>query len=256
MEKQQSCKSCSKEAVDRVPIIRVIERLDSLFDQDNLAEAQRLLEYWENEAERLGDKRGLLEILNEEIGLYRRLGSKEKGLAAVESALKIIEEENFGETVSVGTILINAATTMKAFGLARNAVPIYERAKKNYEANSVEGYKKAALFNNMATCYAELEESESAEECYLDAIKILSQDNKNDGEIAVSFVNLAHLYHDLDPTDERAFDAMEKAWEYLNSESIEHDGNYAFICSKCAPAFGYFGYFLREKELEKNYERN
>ena len=37
------------------------------------------------------------------------------------------------------------------------------------------------------------------------------------------------------------------------------DGNYAFVCEKCAPTFHYYGYFLWGAELEERaraiYER-
>ena len=40
----------------------------------------------------------------------------------------------------------------------------------------------------------------------------------------------------------------------------KRDGYYAFVCEKCASVFGYFGYFVYEKELEKRardiYERS
>ena len=254
-EKQTQCKSCSKEIQDKVPIIRVIEKLDSFFAKDDLDSALRLLTYWESEANNLGDTRGLLEILNEEIGLYRRLADKENGLKAVKSAIDIMEKEEYTNTVSAGTIYINAATTMKAFGLAEEALPYYEKAQKIYNTLGADNYKTAALHNNMASTYAELEKSEDAEANYLKAIELLSSSHDNDGEIAVSYINLAHLYADIDPDDERITESLEKAWEYLQSPHITHDGNYAFICSKCAPAYGYFGYFLREKELSSEAER-
>ncbi len=254
-EKQAQCKSCSKEIQDKVPIIRVIEKLDSFFSKNDLDSALRLLNYWEKEAKNLGDTKGLLEILNEEIGIYRRLNDKERGLKSAEAAIEIIEQEGYEGTVSAGTIYINAATTMKAFGLAEQALPYYKKAEEIYEKLGASSYKTAALFNNMASAYAELGERENAEKSYLKAIELLSQSNDSDGEIAVSFVNLAHLYNDANEEDERIGQSMEKAWEYLQSENIVRDGSYAFICSKCAPAFGYFGYFLRKKQLEEEAEK-
>jgi hypothetical protein len=53
---------------------------------------------------------------------------------------------------------------------------------------------------------------------------------------------------------------MECAWTLLSSDENEHDGNFAFLCSKCYPSFGYFGYFDYENKLkalvEKIYEGN
>ena len=36
--------------------------------------------------------------------------------------------------------------------------------------------------------------------------------------------------------------AIEQAWEYLNADGQEQNGNYAFVCEKCAPVFEYYGY--------------
>ena len=53
---------------------------------------------------------------------------------------------------------------------------------------------------------------------------------------------------------------MDEAWEMLMSADNVQDGDFAFICSKCYPSFGFFGYFEREAELraltEKIYEGN
>ena len=76
------CKGCSKESYVTIPTARVIAKLDELFSTNDLAAVGRLLEYWEREARNLGDDRGLLEILNEEIGYYRRTAEKDKALAA------------------------------------------------------------------------------------------------------------------------------------------------------------------------------
>ena len=53
-------------------------------------------------------------------------------------------------------------------------------------------------------------------------------------------------------------DYVEKAMKIFD-EHENRDGYYAFVCEKCASVFGYFGYFICEKELEKRareiYER-
>jgi exodeoxyribonuclease-3 len=58
-------------------------KLDELFATNDLCAVGRLLEYWEREARNLGDKRGLIEILNEEIGYFRRTAEKEKALSVI-----------------------------------------------------------------------------------------------------------------------------------------------------------------------------
>lgn len=76
---QEKC-SCSKEPIGTIPIMRVIDKIDEMFEKDDLQGAKRVLEYWEQEAKALGDTKGLLEILSEQIGLYRKLGEKKRDL--------------------------------------------------------------------------------------------------------------------------------------------------------------------------------
>lgn len=49
---------------------------------------------------------------------------------------------------------------------------------------------------------------------------------------------------------ERQIEAyLDRALELLDAPSAPRDGYYAFVCEKCAPAFGYHGYFLAEADL-------
>ncbi len=116
-------------------------------------------------------------------------------------------------------------------------------------------YKMAALYNNMSSAFSDLGERAVCEECCFKAIEILEHNAGCNGEIAVTLVNLAHLYHEEDPFDERIYEFMDKAWELLISDENEQDGNFAFLCSKCAPSFGFFGYFEKEAELKKLTEK-
>lgn len=252
----EKCSGCSKEQQNKVPILRVISKLDELFSRNDLSGAARLLEYWSGEADMLGDKRGKLEILSEQIGLYRRTNERDKALKAVNDALLIIEQESLQNGMSTGTIYVNIATTLKAFGKVEEGMPYYKKAEEIYNSNAnVSFFKKAALNNNMASAYAEMGEGEMAQKHYLKAIELLSDDSQFYGEIAVSYVNLAHLYEDMKKSETSILEAMDKAWDYLNKDGIKKDGNYAFICSKCAPSFDYFGFDKRAAQLKSEANR-
>ena len=41
------------------------------------------------------------------------------------------------------------------------------------------------------------------------------------------------------------------AEELLNEPSLPRNGYYAFVCEKCAPVFGHYGWFAAEAELRK-----
>ena len=238
-----ACRGCSKEPTGRVPVPRVIEKLDRFFAVNDLSGAEALLDYWEAEGRALGDERGLLAILNEKAGLYRRTENAGKGLAAAREACSLVEALGIDRSFSGGTILLNAATTMKAFGEVRGALTLYERAKEIYDLSSASGrYEYAALCNNMASACEALSDYVRAEALYREAIALLEKEGRHDGEIAVSYVNLAHLCIERDPSDKEAVDrALSRAWEFLTSDRQPHDANYAFICSKCAPSYAFFG---------------
>lgn len=261
---QEKC-SCSKEPIGTIPIMRVIDKIDEMFEKDDLQGARRVLEYWEQEAKALGDTKGLLEILSEQIGLYRKLGEREKGLEAVDEALAILACKGGAESVNDATIYLNCATTMKAFSRADEAIKYYEIAKQRYETSlPKDDYRLAGLYNNYATALCDLHRYEEGRKCYEKAIEVL----KNKGgfcEVAVSYVNLAHLVYDEaqskgEECDDEIEALLDKAYKHLDDASLTHDGNYAFVCSKCAPAFGFFGYFMQKEELENRakqiYENN
>ena len=173
----------------------------------------------------------------------------------------MIQNKGIGDAVSIGTIYLNGATTMKAFGLAEDAMQYYEKAKIIYEENLEEDdYRIAALYNNMSSAYKDLGEYLKAESACYKAIEVLKKKDDCYGEIAVTLINVAHIYYDQEPADERIDEIMDKAWELLMSKKNTHDGDFAFLCSKCYPSFGFFGYFQREAELraltEKIYEGN
>ncbi len=261
MSEFAKCSSCSKESYAYVPIARVMQKLDELFDKNDLHGVGALLDYWEREAHIIHDKRGLLEILNEQIGYFRRTGEKDRALHAVREAFALIEELGVENSEASGTIYLNGATTLKAFGEAAEAIKYYDMAKAIYDSTLPwDDYKLAAFYNNISSAYKDLGEIENAEKACYSALKILESRGGYFGEAAVTHVNLAHLYYDADMFDERVYEHMECAWTLLSSDENGHDGNFAFLCSKCYPSFGYFGYFDYENKLkalvEKIYEGN
>ena len=49
--------------------------------------------------------------------------------------------------------------------------------------------------------------------------------------------------------EEKVGDYLDTAEELLDTESLPRNGYYAFVCEKCAPVFGHYGYFATEAEL-------
>lgn len=242
-----------------IPVRSVLAKLDAAFAKNDLQEATRLLEYWENEGRELGDERGLVTIYSEQMGLYRKTSDEEKGLRSVEKGMELLRKLGLEESVSGSTVLLNAATTLKAFGRAKDAIPLYEKVKVVYDKYVDENDKKrAGFYNNAALCYADVGRKEQAETYYKRALDVLSRSEGNENEIAITYVNMAHLYEQTDGREDDMYLCMEKALEVLRAQTVQN-GAYAFTCEKCAPSFGYFGYFMAEEELKKKakeiYER-
>lgn len=250
--KSNNCKGCSKVDNEKIDVFRFIQNLDSFFRTNDLNGAGDYLRYWENEAKALSDKAGLLTVLNEEIGYFRRTGDREQALRVVKETKELLQKDEIKNTPSGAVIYINTATTLSAFGKASEGIPLYEQAEKVYSDHGLEGtFEFASLLNNKATALSNLKQYDEAEKCIERAIGVLKKEGKHDGEIAVSLVNLAHLIFNRDSTAyEQVESTLDLAWEYINSPRQPHDANFAFIISKCAPSYRYFKRELEADALE------
>lgn len=245
------------EQLRTVPIGRVIDKLDEYLHKNDYEAAERHLRYWLAEAREAKDLRGMLSIRNEQIGLYRKLLRKAEGLEAIEEALDLCIRLGIENTVSMGTTLVNAATAYKAFGMAKRALPLYVQAQRIYEAMLDGGDARlGGLYNNMALTVMELGEYERAGSLLEKAMHIMSQIPHAEGELAITCCNLADLASAMHgEAAEAAIDRyLTRALELLDTQDLPRDGNYAFICEKCADTFGFYGYFLAEQELKKRAE--
>ncbi len=248
--KEPSCPLCDgkdfyypqKDApLGRIPIDRVISKVDSLFDKNDYVEAGRLLVYWENEAKALRDKRGELAIQSELIGYYRKQNNQEKGLSAVNRAIELVKELNQGDIASGATIFINCATAYKAFGMPQQAMPLYNRAEEIYKkVLTPNDARFGGLYNNMALALADLGDFKESEKSYFLALSVMEKAPHGEAECAITYINLAHTYEDFGVT-EKINECMAKAYSLLKSDNLIHDGYYAFVIEKCAPSFAYFG---------------
>ena len=234
---------------------RLIQEFDALCNQGREEDARDLLEREQATARSAGDWRGELSMTNELLGQYRRTQQADKGLAAVNHALELIRVHHLGRTVSGATILLNAATTLKAFGHAAESIPIFTHVARVYADNlDPADYRFAGLYNNMALSYDDTGDMESAERFFDLALKTIAKTEHPENDSAVTWCNLAELYGKRDLEDERIADCLERAWACLNAPDLPRDGYHAFTISKCAPTFDYFGYFLYAKELRERAE--
>ena len=235
---------------------RLIQELDRLCAEGREQDGRDLLERSLAEARAQGDWRSELTVLSELLGQYRRTGEADKGLRTVSDALALVRVHHMGRTVSGATVLLNAATTLKAFGHAKDSIPIFTHVARVYADNLDPGdYRFAGLYNNMALSYDETGDVSNAERCYRLALAILERMEHQENDLAVTWCNLAELYGRRDLEDERVGECLERAWDCLNAPGLAHDGYHAFTVSKCAPCFDYYGYFLYAGKLRERAEK-
>ena len=235
-----------------IPTQRVFDKLDEYFSRNDYDGAERHLLYWVQEAEAIRDARSQLAFWNELAGLYRKVGKEAEALRAVERLLALVERMGIDEDVGAGTTYINCATVYKAFGRAAEAVPLFEHAKRVYEAALPRGDKRfGGLYNNMALALVDLRRFEEAYAFYDKAIAVMQAAEDGDLEVAITYLNVASAKdaeHGAVESEAVVEDCLEKARRLLDGHT-DKNGYYAFVCEKCAPTFGYYGHFMYEKEL-------
>ena len=243
---------------DSISVERVIEKLDEHLNRNDYAAARRHLDHWLAEADTARDLRTKLSLLNEKIGLHRKLGDKAESLAAADSALALARRLGMARTVTMGTTLINAATAHKAFGQADLALPMYQEARALYETLlAPDDSRLGGLYNNMALALVDLGRFREAEQLYQKAMDVMAKAPNGELDIAISWCNLADLaVAELGPeqAEDRVADCLARAETLLNTDSLPRNGYYAFVCEKCAPCFGYYGYFRTEQDLRRRAE--
>ena len=233
----------------RIPVPEIIARCDELFNTEQMGPLGDHLRHWLAKARELGDEQGELTILSELMGHYRMTGDRERGLEAVRDGFALMKKIGEEGTVSAGTILLNGATALQAFGETEKALNCYAEAFRCYGAHlDPMDARFAGLLNNMAGAYAASGNFRSAEDHYLRALDVLKACG-NLMDSAVTYVNLAQLYASADPDDPMIQATLDCAMDCFDSPDAVRDGYYAHTCRKCASAFGAFGRPETEKEL-------
>ncbi len=243
----------------RIPVGRIIEKVDACFAKNDYVEAGKLLVYWRDEALSLCDKDGELSMQSELIGYYRKQNDKQNALISVARALELITELEQDEKASGATIFINCATAYKAFDMPKEALPLYVRAENIYlNVLDKNDARFGGLYNNMALALVDLGDFDWAEKTYFKALAVMKNIYGGQSHSAITYVNLAHMYEQTGKT-QKINECLNKAYDLLKSDALKHDGYYAFVLQKCAPSFNYFGrqdvYEQFTKEAKSIYER-
>ena len=232
-----------------------IKELDGYFTRNDLDGAGIFLTQNLDLCRREGNRAGMLTVLDECVGYYRQTGDEEAGMKAVNECLDLIGRMSLDNKTS-GTILLNCATTMKAYGKAAEAMEYYSLAEEKLtSALPANDPLIAGLYNNMALALQDNGEIGKAEECFLKALEITDGSDSTALEYAVTCVNLAHLRFDRDYLDTSVNELLDSAYRILSDDRFTWLPRYGFTCRKCAPAYGFFGRIADEKEIRERGEK-
>ena len=228
-------------------------RLDALIGRGRWDEAETLLLTARDRALERGDDAMALSIESERMGFYRMCGKEDGFRSAMESALSLLQKVRI-DRCSRGTILINAATGLVAFGRASEAMPLYKETESLYKAVLRPGdYLFAALYNNMAAAWWSLGDFPSAEGFMRRALVILEK-LPHHPDLATTWVNLAQLYAAFAVGEEQVCQALDRAREIFDDPEMIWDGYYAHTAQKCAGAYDDFGRIGDAAELRERAE--
>ena len=237
---------------------RLLSRLDEHLAKNDYDGAKRHLLYWLSEAREVSDFSTELLILNELMGLSRKLGEREDALNYALLAMDKVKEMGIEGQVGAGTTYLNCATVFKAFGLAHKSLEVFEIAREIYERElEQDDTRLSGLYNNMALTLVDLGRFCDALELYGKAISILEKSDTGAPEIAITHLNIASSLEaemGLEEAEGEINEHIELAFSLLDGYE-RRDGYYAFVCEKCASVFGYYGFFTYEAQLSERARR-
>lgn len=97
----------------------------------------------------------------------------------------------------------------------------------------------------MGLALVDLKQFRQAEALYQKAITVMQAVPEKEPEQAITYLNLAtaaEMEHGLSQAQPMIADYVQKAMACMEIGKDRSDGNYAFVCEKCATVFGYYGY--------------
>ena len=256
------CVLCGKpgeeETAQPVPIGRIMDKLREYEDRNDWPAVERHLKYWLAEAEANRDERGQLMLNNELMGYYRKQGKQEDAFSHADKAVKLVEKLGMEDTVTAGTTWVNTGTVREAFGDPVGGLAYFEMARANYEKN-LQGNdsRLGGLYNNMALSLAVCGRYEEATDMFRKAIAVMEKQEHGEPEQAITWLNMADAAEaamGAEQAEDTVEEYLEKAEALLNTPDLPRNGYYAFVCEKCAPVFGHYGWFAAEAELKRRAE--
>ena len=244
---------------NRIPIARVMERLDALTGRLAYDEALCHLEYWIRDARAAGDLRGQFTLQCEKMGVCRKMGDRKGAMESADTALSLISSLGIEHTASAGTAYVNAGTVSVFCGEPEKALGHFEKAEKIYlECLPAGDARLGGLYNNMGLALKDLGRCEQAIALYRKALDVMALQPGGRLEQAITYLNMADaaaMARGQEAAEKEIAENLEKAEQLLMNPQAPENSYYAFVCEKCAPVFSYYGWFACAAELTKRAER-
>ena len=202
-------------------------KLDALFENRQMQEAEAYMRESLDAAEQGGDLRSAIAVCNELGGYYRKLSRYKEGAALYEKATAYLDQLGFSGSEHYATTLINYATTCTQAGEREKALAYFQKAAEIFEEKGVASdYRMATLHNNISSLYQDAGDLPNAEKHLRLALSVLEDLSDADLEISITYTNWAQLCL----TAGRLDDAREKALLALatfDRTGGSHDTHYA-----------------------------
>ena len=229
------------------------KELDALTAAGEWDRAEALLTGRLDRAAGSGNTARELSLCSELLGFYRMRNDPE-GFSRIFSRTMVSLETASMPRATRGTILVNAATGLVAFGRAEEALGLYKQAETLLRAALPRGdFRLAALYNNLSSAYSALGRFPQAEASLLSALDELRRSPFHP-DVATSYVNLAQLYASEDPGDPRIGDCLQQALAWLDQPEMTWNEYYAHTARKCAGGFEALGRREEAAELRERAE--
>lgn len=189
-------------------INQFFSRLDALFANKEMQEAEIYMKESLEGAEHSGDLSSAAAICNELGGYFRKLSRYKEGAALYEKALAYIEQLGLSGSEHHATTLMNYATTCTQAGEREKALDFFQRAAEIFTEKGLTGdYRMASLYNNISSLYQDAGDLQSAENHLRLALSVLEGLTGTEVEAAITYTSWAQLCLAAD----RLADAEEKA---------------------------------------------
>ena len=192
-------------------ISAMFEEVSGLFAAGRGNEVEAVLARHLSAAESDADLSYQLAVRNEQIGFYRNTGDNVRSLSMCQAALDLLDRGAAASEADRATTLLNVATAYRAAGQSARAVELYTEAEALYwkELSPTDPFL-AALYNNAAQAYLQLDEPLRAAEYLSLALGILECNPGTEEQIALTHSNIAVLYLRVGELDE-AGEHLQKA---------------------------------------------